>query len=281
MGNCTFCGEPAGLLRSAHPECKGRHNKAVAEISAAFARALAAPEQAEPVKSQVALLAQTGYVAASEQRALAIKAWEAGVERFLEDGQLEATEEDRLEQFHKRFDLSLDDLDRNGWRARLVKAGAIRDVLEGKIPDRFTITGNVPINPQKGEKLVWAFPNCNYYEDRTRTQYVGRSSGVSVRVMKGVYYRAGQFKGHPVEQTTRVHVDTGAVIVTDRNLYFAGPAKSMRIPYSKIVSFEPFSNGIGFMRDAANAKAQIFGISDGWFAYNLISNLAQLDANRD
>jgi hypothetical protein len=94
--------------------------------------------------------------------------------------------------------------------------------------------------------------------------------------MKGVYYRVGAFKGHAVESTERVHIDTGWVVITTKNIYFAGPQKSVRIPYAKIVSFEPFSDGIGLMRDAATAKPQIFVTGDGWFTYNLVTNLSQL-----
>ncbi len=79
-----------------------------------------------------------------------------------------------------------------------------------------------------------------------------------------------------MEHTERVHVDTGWFVVTDKNVYFAGPRKSVRIPYTKIVSFEPFSDGIGLMRDAASAKPQIFVTGDGWFTYNLVTNLSRI-----
>jgi len=79
-----------------------------------------------------------------------------------------------------------------------------------------------------------------------------------------------------IEQAERLHLDTGWVVVTDKNIYFVGPRKSLRLPYAKIISFEPFSDGIGVIRDAATAKPQIFVTGDGWFTYNLITNLSQL-----
>jgi hypothetical protein len=94
--------------------------------------------------------------------------------------------------------------------------------------------------------------------------------------MKGVYYRVGAFSGRSVEHTERVHIDTGIVIITSKNIYFVGPRKSVRLPYAKIVSFEPFSDAIGVMRDATPAKPQIFVTGDGWFTYNLVTNLARL-----
>jgi hypothetical protein len=71
-------------------------------------------------------------------------------------------------------------------------------------------------------------------------------------------------------------VDTGIAVITAKNIYFCGPAKSFRVAYKKIVSFQPFSDGFGITRDAISAKPQIFVTGDGWFAYNLVTNLAKL-----
>ncbi len=71
-------------------------------------------------------------------------------------------------------------------------------------------------------------------------------------------------------------VDHGLFVVTNKNVYFAGPHKSLRLPYSKIVSFQLFSDGMGLTRDAASAKPQVFVTNDGWFTYNLVTNLAKL-----
>ena len=94
--------------------------------------------------------------------------------------------------------------------------------------------------------------------------------------MKGVYCRRSSFTAKPVEKTQRVHVDSGTLGVTDKHLYFVGKVKSFRLPYTKIVSFEPFNNGIGIFRDTTNAKPEIFVTQDGWFTYNLVTNLAKL-----
>lgn len=104
---------------------------------------------------------------------------------------------------------------------------------------------------------------------------MGGSSGVSIRVMKGVYYHVGGFKGRAIDRAERVHEDTGVVGITTKQIYFSGAKKAFRIPYTKIVSFEPFSNGLGLIRDAASAKPQFFVTHDGWFTYNLVTNLAR------
>lgn len=198
------------------------------------------------------------------------------MQQALEDNVLEEKEEERLVLFYQHFGLSQTDLDRNGAFTRTAKAGLIREVLNGVIPDRYKLDGTLPINFQKSEQVVWVFARVKYLEDKVRRQYVGGSQGMSFKVGKGVYYRVGAFKGRSIESTERVHIDTGLLAVTSKHIYFHGTAKSFKIPYPKIVSFEPFKDGIGVMRDAQTAKPQIFVTEDGWFSYNLIANLAKL-----
>ena len=42
------------------------------------------------------------------------------------------------------------------------------------------------------------------------------------------------------------------------------------------VAFEPFRDGFGIMRDAQTAKPPSSRTGAGWFAYNLVVNLAQM-----
>ena len=46
--------------------------------------------------------------------------------------------------------------------------------------------------------------------------------------------------------------------------------------HERIVSFTPYTDGIGVQRDALTAKPQSFVTGDGWFTYNLVTNLAKL-----
>jgi hypothetical protein len=118
-----------------------------------------------------------------------------------------------------------------------------------------------------------------YYEEVVRRSYVGRYQGVSVRVVRGVYYRMGGFRGQPVETAQLERIDEGQVAITNNHIYFAGSIKNFRIPYAKIVTFVPYSDGIGICRDATNARSQIFKTAEGWFIYNLVANLARMSGN--
>lgn len=282
MGNCRYCGKPAGLLRSEHAECEQKHQQrerlALAgrqRITAAVLRTIANSGSFDELEQTIAEIERTSFVPSADRRDLLITGWESAVDHFLEDGLLNSAEEARLAEFQQRFALQQDELNRNGAVTKTVKAAVLREVLSGSVPERMSFEGHLPINLQKDERIVWAFRECRYLEDKTRRTYAGKSQGVSIRVMSGVYYRLGGFKGHATEHTERTHVDTGLVVITNKGLYFAGPRKSLRLPYSKIVSFEPFSDGIGVTRDAVTAKPQMFVTGDGWYTYNLVTNLAR------
>lgn len=276
MGGCRYCGKPVGLLRSKHSECKKIHREGRREYIALVQNASASDDLIKHLPERLSQLSSRAFITQADGQDLAAEGWAYAVDDRLQDNILDQEEENRLAMLQDILSLSQQALEKNGAYSRVTKAAVIREVLEGKIPNKIRLDGSLPINLQKSEQVVWAFTNADYLEDKTRREYVGRSSGVSVRVAKGVYYRVGQFRGHPVERTERVHVASGLFIVTNKNLYFHSSVKALRIPYSKIVSFEPYSDGIGIMRDAASAKPQIFTTGDGWFTYNLVTNLAQL-----
>ena len=276
MGTCTLCGQRAGWFKTDHEECLSRREMAWTSMIELAERGLDTSVDVHQLEGGLQSVATENFMDSGKARKALVSVWEGAVTQFLEDGLLTIEEETRLTNFKDRFSLDQSDLDAAGAFSRLVKAGALRDLTEGKFPERMTITGTLPIRLQKSERIIWVFPNTEYFEDRTKREYVGQHSGVSLRVVKGVYYRIGGFRGHPIERTERTHIDTGVFVVTTKHLYFAGNKKSLRIPYQKIISLIPFSDGIGVHRDAATAKPQIFVTGDGWFTYNLLANVKHL-----
>ncbi|MBC7347859.1 MAG: hypothetical protein H5U00_10505 [Clostridia bacterium] len=279
MGTCVYCGKPAGFLRKKHRECAEKRNRGWAEmVGLAKATALGeGPEGSlEDLTDRLAGIANGSLVPPDQVREALIAGWEQAATHFLEDGNLDPQEERRLVLFAEHFGLAQNDLNKNGIYAQFVKGAVLRELMEGKVPSRFHAVGALPFNFQKSETLIWAFENVAYYEEKTRREYVGGSHGVSFRIAKGVYYRVGSFRGRPVETTERVHIDTGLLAVTTKHLYFQGRTKTFRVRLDKVVSFMPYSNGVGIQRDAATAKPQFFITGDGWFTYNLLINAAKL-----
>ena len=212
----------------------------------------------------------------AEERRLLVQAWEAAVEGSLEDGVLSLDEEAALVHYLSHFGLSVADVDRNGAHRNMVKSATIRALAEGIVPDRLGGSVQHPFNLMKSERLVWLFADVDYIETKTMRERRGTSHGVSIRVAKGLYYRPSTFRSRVHEWEENVHLDTGLLGVTTKHLYFHGPRKRFRVRLDKIVSFEPYADGLGIMRDTQTAKPQMFSVGDGWFIYNLVTNISQL-----
>ena len=211
-----------------------------------------------------------------QARSMLVRAWETAVQGALEDGVISLDEEHALSLYLHHFDLSSADVNVNGTHTTLVKAGAIRELAQGIIPERQRFSGRVPFNLMKSESLVWVFEGVDYIETVTRRETHGSSQGFSIRVMRGVYYRPSTFRSRTVEWDETGRVDTGLMGLTTKHIYFAGTKKRFRVRYDRIVTFEPYEDGIGIMREAQTAKPQAFITGDGWFAFNLATNLAQM-----
>ncbi|MCY4392678.1 MAG: hypothetical protein OXE43_11600 [Chloroflexi bacterium] len=235
-----------------------------------------------------------------EQRQLGIDAFVMAVDRALEDELLTEEEREAFERYLDHFATLLNLREERGQLVvevdggpstpdlmaaltRLAKAEVIRQVCEGTVPEfQFRAAEGsplsvLPFNFQNSEKPVWIFGSADYYQMRTQRTLRGGSTGVSVRVAKGIYLRQSAFQGHPVDVTETVMADSGILAVTTKHIYFHGGHERFRVRYDKIVSFEPHDNGLGIMRDLARAKPESFvvGDGDGWFLYNLVTNVAR------
>ena len=276
MGNCIYCGQKVGFLRKIHKECNEKHQSGKKEIINLISNDILVTSNNEDVDSRIERITSGSFIDKSKIKDLIVLGWESALNNALDDNFLSSEEEEKLANAKDKWKLNQEDLDSRNSYTRFVQSSVLRDVLEGKIPEKVKTTGQLPFNFLKDEKLVWVFQDVKYYEQKTRRQYVGGSQGVSMRIARGLYYRVGAFKGEPVFSTETVHVDTGILGITNKHIYFSGNAKSFRIKYGKIVSFVPYSDGMGIQRDAATAKPQSFVVGDGWFIYNLVTNLANL-----
>lgn len=276
MGSCIYCGESAGFLRRKHKKCGQKHEQGKSEVISLVSQVNYEDIDFGRLERSIKEIAQNSFIDSGLLIKLVVSGWESAVELAFDDGLLSEQKETVLNELKEYFDLSEQSLDRAGSYSKMVKGAILRDITNGKLPEQVEVSGNLPFNLQKAEKIIWLFQDVKYYEEKSRTKYVGGSKGVSFRIAKGVYYRTGGFKGERVKTSETIHADTGFLGVTNKHMYFSGPSKKFRIAFNKIVAFEPFSDGIGVQRDAQTAKPQIFETGDGWFTYNLIANLAQM-----
>jgi hypothetical protein len=192
VSNCTFCGKPAGLFHNKHHDCAEKHESGRHQITNLILEAPSSPASIGSVVSRIKDLAEQSFISESERKDLSVAAWSSAVNNSLYDGVLSEEREKRLVDLKGGLSLSSGDLLQTDAWDRMAKSAVLRDLINGVIPKRMRFDSNLPLNLQKSEQVVWAFDRSDYLEEKTRRQYVGGSRGVSVRIMKGVYYHVGR-----------------------------------------------------------------------------------------
>ena len=145
--------------------------------------------------------------------------------------------------------------------------GGISDDVQRKEDKEYWLTqlkiGNVPISIQQEEspiilknkeKLYVALSNISLSEPRAvRT---GGYGGPSVRLAKGLSFRLGGFKAESHEELR--NIDQGTFTLTDKRIVFSGNKKTINVGLNKVISINPYSDGISITREGFS-KTQYFG----------------------
>jgi hypothetical protein len=273
MGDCKFCGKPAGLLKSQHKECRQKHDTAAGKLRDFFVKALDSPIEAARFRQLADAVARENYIQEPEFRKLTSSGLSSMIDHAFRDHVLTEAENKRIVALCNVFAVTANDLGDAG--QKLAKAQILRQLDEGQLPSNIEIQG-MPINLESGEVAIWLFNGVTYYTTRSRTHYVGGSHSVSIRLMKGVYYRVGAFRGEPVKTQYLSEEGRGIFVIASKNIYFWSPQKALKIRPKKIISVQPYSDAIQIMRDGSNATPQLFALDDPPFAADLISRLNQL-----
>lgn len=142
-------------------------------------------------------------------------------------------------------------------------------IADGNI-DMLPTVEDVPLVLRKNDRCIIALPNVQLCEERMVREYVGGSRGVSIRVMKGVSYRVGNFAGQSVSRPEIKQVDMGTLYVTTKRFDFSGSRMHIDIPLSKIESLEMYSDGIQIGRSGKQRKEYYVGV-DGPYVCSVIA----------
>lgn len=190
---------------------------------------------------------------------------------FLANGIISDDEQRKVDDYVQTLALPVNNLPaqyQNSEISKLGQASIIKSIQNGVIP-RTNIS--VPIMLGRNESVLWGFNGVTLYQEKITKEWVGRSSGWSFRVMKGVYYRTGGMKGHPVEHSSMEMQGIGSLFVTNKNLIFYSSQKSVKVPFTKIIGITPYSDGIEVHKDGANQKRMTLQGFDPWFVMNVLS----------
>ncbi len=282
MGDCRYCGKSAGFLRKEHKACAAAYEEGLARIGKACVAAALYGVDADRLTDSVRSIGAEAFIdtsGAAMTVALA-RGWGQAVTAAVDDHFLSNEEKRALNRYRAQHSLSAHDLDSNGQFTVFRMMNLLNALSEhGVVPrwDRRRV--RPPFNLMKSEELLWLFGGTDYFEQVTQREFRGGSLGVSFRVAKGVYVRPGAFRGRSVATSSMKHTDSGVIGITTKHIYFKGNSKSFRVRLEKIVSFDPYRDGLGIMRDTARAKPEIFrmGETDAWFLLNIIDAVMSLD----
>lgn len=118
---------------------------------------------------------------------------------------------------------------------------------------RINIEGNSPIILKKNEELQLTLSNVSFMEPRSiRT---GGYKGTSIKVAKGLYFRVGGVQSESHEELR--NIDKGSLTITNKRIVFSGSKKTINIDLKKIITVEPYSDGIA-LRLENKEKTQYF-----------------------
>ena len=224
------------------------------------------------VEKRVQIVTRLLPISSEQKEAAGLKALDKAANKYLSCGLITDSEQTHLDDFSMALRLPVNNLPASYKGSNIEKmqqASILRRIQRGMMPpqNRFT----VPIMLVSGEYIIWQYPDVTMYQEKITKEWVGRSSGWSYRVCKGVYYRTGGSKGHPVEHSSMENVGVGILVLTNKNIIFYSPQKSSKVPYKKLIGVTPYSDGVELQKDGANAKRQVFQGFDSWFMMNLLS----------
>jgi len=152
--------------------------------------------------------------------------------------------------------------------ARIANGGISDDVQRKKDIEHWLTqlkNGNVPMRMKqeesliilkKNEKLYVALPNISLSEPRSvRT---GGYGGPSIRLAKGLYFRVGGFKAESHEELR--NIDQGTFSLTDKRIVFSGRKRTINVNLNKIISIDPYSDGISIRREGMSKTQYFIGL---------------------
>ena len=276
MANCAYCGRPAGFFRRWHNSCHEVAEENCKRLTADVVTYVAHGDRSVPGPCAIVPVNAVGKVPVLRLRKAVLVGFEKAVESMLRDHVCSEEEEARLHDVTSAWELERSELDTHGSHTKLVKAGIIRDLLNGRVPSRCQVqTSNLLL--QKNESFIWVFQLVTFYQIRSRREYKGTTSGLSIRVAKGVYFRTSGFRGHPVDTSSNEKMGDGDFIVTNKNLFFVTPERTAKVSVRKLISVNRLTDGIELECAGARGKRYAIANLDSWFAFNVLSNLSALE----
>jgi hypothetical protein len=175
---------------------------------------------------------------------------EPAIQAALADGLISPEEDARIERLRERYGgIQLDDETKRQLAAGKEQFAAWSAPL---------LPVNVPLMLKKDEWCAHAV-RATVFEERQRTVRVNYGGPTaSVRIVKGVYYRAGSIQTQRITESYHHTFGEGVLGATNKRLLWVSPQKSISIPLQKVVMTEPFIDGIKVIKDTGKPLLFVF-----------------------
>lgn len=187
----------------------------------------------EALRQELNLTEDEIKVIKNEVSHMALKAVKSD-RRFTEE------EEDFLSKVTAYFQIPSETIARS--QEELDRYRLLYEIEKGNLP-RITVPG---LAFRKGELAHWSEPGSLIEEKTIKHRYGGSSSGISIRIAKGVTYRIGGHRGNIVTESKMVPVSTGELVLTNQRLIFRGIQKSISVTWDKVLDTQLYSDGVRF-----------------------------------
>ena len=159
---------------------------------------------------------------------------------ILDDGQVDPTEDKRLNEFTAMIGQSVLSPDT---KAAIDRGRELYRVYSGPLEPV-----DAPVLLKRGEFCVYVV-TAEALEDRSRTVRVNyHGPTVRIPIMKGVSYRLGSIQPFRQKEDYQHSFGIGALCMTNQRLLWISPQRSISVPLSNIVRFDPFSDGLNIFK---------------------------------
>ncbi len=188
---------------------------------------------------------------------------------MIADERLSPEEENQINEIAQSLGLEIEMTDQT--QKTLARYKLYWQIENGDLP---VIEPDIKI--QKSENLYFT-THVDWLEQRKVTKrynYAGPTA--RIKIAKGIYYRMGSIGIQPVSEDVWQTIDTGQIYLTNKRLIFMGSKGNKTIRLNRILSIEPFQNGIDIQKDTGRSPFLQFSDHTDIFALIMVRLLDEV-----
>lgn len=150
------------------------------------------------------------------------------------------------------------------------RANPYTDITPYELGITFPFVNYIGFHPNSDEILIYAAPATTFKDKEQVIGYTGKSSGVSIRVAKGVTIRSGGIGSRAVRDTIR-QSSIGDLLITNKRIIFVGKDDSFEFQVGKISTVKLLDGNSFVIQSGRSSKNVWLDTALVTYAYGLIN----------